>query len=217
MSRTPLARAPRLRRNAAEMADLKRDMLTRARQIYRDEGVEALSMRRLAQELGLSTMAIYSYFPSKQALLDGMWIEVFEALVEQLLRVSQGLRSPRKVLEAHVRGFLDFWEQRPEQFRMIYMSLAHAAGLDQVGEEQRPVYGRLLGLIRERVAASVQGGEPDEATLGLLCDLMSVKSMGYLLLVLGLPRYPLQDREALRERVVQEVLRDVSEALRPAR
>lgn len=203
---------PRLRRGPAEMAALKREMLERARKIYRDEGVEALSMRRLAQELGISTMAIYSYFESKKALLDGLWIEVFESLTDELLDASKGQRGPRKVLEAHARCFLDFWERHPEQFRMIYMSLTQTGSLEEIGESQQPVYNRLLGLARERMAACAPDGlEPDEGRIRVLCDLMSVRTMGYLMMVVGLPRYPLFDRELLRELTVQGVLRDVAD------
>ncbi|OWQ93457.1 hypothetical protein CDN99_03005 [Roseateles aquatilis] len=204
--------APRLRRGPAEMAALKREMLERARKIYREEGVEALSMRRLAQELGISTMAIYSYFESKKALLDGLWIEIFEALTDELLDASKGQRGARKVLEAHVRCFLDFWERHPEQFRMIYMSLTQSGSLDEIGQAQQPVYYRLIGLVRERLAACApEGVEPDEQRIRLLCDLLSVRQMGYLMMVIGLPRYPLLDRELLRELTVQGALRDVTD------
>lgn len=36
------------------------------------EGLEALTMRRLAQELGVSPMGLYTYFPDREALLDGV-------------------------------------------------------------------------------------------------------------------------------------------------
>lgn len=36
------------------------------------EGLEALTMRRLAQELGVSPMGLYTYFPDRDALLDGV-------------------------------------------------------------------------------------------------------------------------------------------------
>ena len=169
-------------------------------------------MRRLAQELGISTMAIYSYFESKKALLDGLWIEVFEALTDELLDASKDQRAPRKVLEAHTRCLLDFWERHPEQFRMIYMSLTQTGSLEEIGQSQQPVYNRLLGLMRERVAACApEGFEPDETAIRLICDQMSVRTMGYLMMVIGLPRYPLYDREALREFTVQGVLRDVAD------
>jgi AcrR family transcriptional regulator len=36
------------------------------------EGIDELSMRKLAQNLGSSAMALYTYFPDKDALLDGI-------------------------------------------------------------------------------------------------------------------------------------------------
>jgi len=36
------------------------------------DGIEALSMRKLAQSLGVSAMSLYTYFPDKDALLDGV-------------------------------------------------------------------------------------------------------------------------------------------------
>ncbi|HEY7605335.1 MAG TPA: TetR/AcrR family transcriptional regulator [Actinomycetes bacterium] len=41
------------------------------------EGVESLSMRRLARELGVEAMSLYHHVPGKQALLDGMVDLVF--------------------------------------------------------------------------------------------------------------------------------------------
>lgn len=36
------------------------------------EGIDGLSMRKLAQNLGASAMSLYTYFPDKDALLDGV-------------------------------------------------------------------------------------------------------------------------------------------------
>ncbi|QPF72829.1 TetR/AcrR family transcriptional regulator [Roseateles sp. DAIF2] len=200
----------RVRRSPAAMATLKREMLERARRICRDEGAAGLSMRRMAQEFGLSTMALYSYFPNKQALLEGLWLEVFEALLERLLPVSAGRRAPLKVLEAHARGLIGFWEERADQFRMIYMSLQQTAGGDAVAMAEQPAYQKLVHLTRERVAACARGAaEPSEETLSLLAAQMVSKQLGYLLLALGVARYPLRDRDALRERVVQDIVAGV--------
>jgi AcrR family transcriptional regulator len=41
------------------------------------EGIESLSMRRLADELGVGAMSLYHYFPNKEELIDGMVDIVF--------------------------------------------------------------------------------------------------------------------------------------------
>ncbi|MGI8511079.1 MAG: TetR/AcrR family transcriptional regulator [Solirubrobacteraceae bacterium] len=52
---------------------LSREQIAKAALDYIDRhGLEALSMRRLAEQLGVGTMTLYGYFRSKQELLDGV-------------------------------------------------------------------------------------------------------------------------------------------------
>ncbi|GHI03223.1 hypothetical protein AQI88_01540 [Streptomyces cellostaticus] len=51
------------------------------------EGLAALTMRRLAADLGVEPMALYRYTASKEALLDGL-VEAFFAEVNERLRTS---------------------------------------------------------------------------------------------------------------------------------
>jgi AcrR family transcriptional regulator len=57
---------------------LSRPVVLQAALALADEhGLEAFSMRRLAQELGVVPMALYKHFANKEALLDGMVDIVF--------------------------------------------------------------------------------------------------------------------------------------------
>jgi AcrR family transcriptional regulator len=52
---------------------LSRDRVLRAAVVLADDaGIESLSMRRLAQELGVVPMALYKHVANKEELLDGM-------------------------------------------------------------------------------------------------------------------------------------------------
>jgi len=63
-----MSRAQTLRR-----APLNRDRVLRAAVALADDaGIEALSMRHLAQELGVVPMALYKHVANKEELLDGM-------------------------------------------------------------------------------------------------------------------------------------------------
>jgi len=84
---------------------LERDeILDRAYAIITAEGIDALSMRRLAKELGVTPMAIYHHVPNKpallQALIDRIWQSLFvgvetepddilEWVVDMLLRTRK--------------------------------------------------------------------------------------------------------------------------------
>ena len=74
-----------------------------------EEGLEALSMRRLAKELGVDPMAIYHHVPNKRALLSGLIEEAFsgmrvpepEGVGDWRERVRAWARAFREVARAH--------------------------------------------------------------------------------------------------------------------
>jgi TetR/AcrR family tetracycline transcriptional repressor len=92
-------------------------VLDAAREIVDGEGVEGLSMRRLADRLGVMPNALYVHFPSKSALLDGLLDSVLAdvrtpdaARVDWQDGLARLFRSTRRVLLSHpglVRAYLE--------------------------------------------------------------------------------------------------------------
>src|SRR4051794_29943124 len=69
------------RRSQAQPSGLSRErILAVALDLAAEEGLEALSMRRLAQELDVWPMSVYRYFQDKDALLDAMAVDLLEQL-----------------------------------------------------------------------------------------------------------------------------------------
>ncbi|GAA4287989.1 TetR/AcrR family transcriptional regulator [Georgenia daeguensis] len=65
--------APTVQAGAPRRVALSRDRVLRAGVALADEeGIDALSMRRLAQRLGVVPMALYRHVANKEELLDGM-------------------------------------------------------------------------------------------------------------------------------------------------
>jgi AcrR family transcriptional regulator len=65
-------------RTRAPWGSLSRErVLDAAVELADRDGIDALSMRRLAQELGAEPMSLYHWFRSKDALLQGMLDEVY--------------------------------------------------------------------------------------------------------------------------------------------
>ena len=63
------------------MADRKQEILDAALELADDKGLEAVSMRALAERTGVTPMALYPHVGSKAALLDGMLGRVVSQLV----------------------------------------------------------------------------------------------------------------------------------------
>jgi AcrR family transcriptional regulator len=64
-------------------------VLSAAIELADQEGIEAVSMRRLASELGVEAMSLYTHVRSKDDLLDGM--------VDALIATIPAAREPRRV------------------------------------------------------------------------------------------------------------------------
>ncbi len=96
-SRTPVTRAP-----------LTRERVLLAAVEFADEhGVEALSMRKLAQELGVEAMSLYNHVANKDDILDGMIDLVFGEIglplreADWKTAMRQRAISAREVLARH--------------------------------------------------------------------------------------------------------------------
>ena len=87
---------------------LSRDRVLRAAVVVADDaGIESLSMRRLAQELGVVPMALYKHVANKEELLDGM-VDVVVGEIDPPVRgtdwksaVRQRILSARRALLRH--------------------------------------------------------------------------------------------------------------------
>jgi AcrR family transcriptional regulator len=94
--------------DAPRRAPLSRDRVLRAAVVLADRaGIEALSMRKLAQELGVVPMALYKHVAHKEELLDGM-VDVVVGEIDPpaggtdwQLAVRQRILSARRALLSH--------------------------------------------------------------------------------------------------------------------
>ncbi len=72
------------------------------------EGLEAISMRRVGEALGVEAMSLYRYVPSKAALLDGL----YEAVLSELPEPSPA-KSASGVLAERARALRAAFRQHP--------------------------------------------------------------------------------------------------------
>ncbi len=97
---------------ATTRANLTRRTVVEAALALADaEGLEAVTIRRLAKQLGVTPMALYWHFRSKDELLDGMAASLFEQVdlsVDESMRWQEQLRallgSLVNLLRAHPSG-----------------------------------------------------------------------------------------------------------------
>lgn len=84
---------------------LTRDaVLRRAVEIADAHGVEALTMRRLAEDLGVEAMSLYHHVDGKDGLLDGVVELVLEEVLDAVGRLEEDESTPPEDWKAAVRA-----------------------------------------------------------------------------------------------------------------
>ena len=100
-------------------------ILSAAKAVLEHEGIDGLTIRRVAQRAELSPMALYRHFADKDALLNALMedgIAAWEKIV-----VGIRARDPLEWLEALGEAYLDFALTQPHRFDAAFFLPAPAA------------------------------------------------------------------------------------------
>src|ERR1700756_4329302 len=92
-------------------SELRAEMLAAARDLIKDVGYEGLTLRKLAERMQCSPMALYTYFSDKQALLTALALEGFEKLGKRLERASR--QEPMIALRKWMLDYIAYAEENP--------------------------------------------------------------------------------------------------------
>lgn len=98
--------------------DLRRSLIDHALELIRDQGIDGLSLRKLAERVGVSQTALYHYFKDKQDLL----LVLGEAAVEQFTQAlidSVAAQAPGQQLEAFVVAYIRYARENPELYELM--------------------------------------------------------------------------------------------------
>jgi AcrR family transcriptional regulator len=127
--------------------------------LARERGIQLVSLRDLAKEVGMKQPSLYAYFDSKDALYDAMFADGNRQLLETLDSIDRP-DDPRAALKAYLGAFADFAVTDPARnsllFRRVIPGFEPSAESYAVAEE---ALGRLLGVMK--AAGVTDGGDID--------------------------------------------------------
>ena len=146
-------------------------LVKRALKIGEAEGLDAVSLRRLASEFGVTPMALYRHVRDKQDL-----INVMAEVVMEGLDLTVGFRASMSWTDRVRRALLNFRDQMEE--RPLALQLQIAYGGDNISAFWRPIED-VLGILLSA------GFKPREAAK--LIRIVSNLFAGYLLLIRPAP------------------------------
>lgn len=177
---------------------LREEILDATTDLLLDTGhAKAVSIRSVAQRVGVTPPSIYLHFADKEALLDAVCARYFEKLDEEMQRVAAEQPTTVDVLRAQGLAYVRFALKTPELYRIAVMGEGRAGSdVDAALNSSAFVHMRatVQGLIDEGIFPP---GDPIDAAL----EMWSV-AHGVAALVISRPYLPWGDIEAFADRVL---------------
>ncbi len=158
--------------------NLRSALLAAAERTVRERGVENLSLRELAREIGVSHGAPRRHFPGRQALLDALAETGFERLGAQLRAAADRAGDefqPR--LEATATAYIRFATANPALLDLMFAS-KHRATEPSLHEAMERAFSVMIDLILQGQAIGrLQPGDPERVGLVLFSTIQGIAAL----------------------------------------
>ena len=146
-ARARLARKPA---NQYHHGDLRRALLQAAVRTIQKQGVHALTLRAVGEELGVSRSALYRHFTDKAALLAAVAREGFRMLRVELEGAWEQGGKGHAGFDAMGEAYVRFAISEPSHYRVMFGSGFERAKADaELAEEGGRAFGVLVGALIE--------------------------------------------------------------------
>jgi len=136
--------------------DLKASVLKRSAEIISEQGIEALSLRAVARDLGVSHGAPNRHFKSKADLLATLAADIWQKMQNATLAAAKNLESadPKHYLNALGRGYLRWALEN----RSAFQAISHPDLRRYADDNVRSAQDEFLAVIRKAVVAAQKKG-----------------------------------------------------------
>lgn len=98
---------------------MKSALLAAAERLVADRGIEALSLRTIATEVGVSHMAPYAHFKNKTELLKAVAAAGFNQLGNNLKNIQQKSNQSNELLLLYGVAYIEFATNNPQIYKLM--------------------------------------------------------------------------------------------------
>jgi AcrR family transcriptional regulator len=137
-------------------------LLDAAEKIAETEGLQALTVRRVAEKTGTTTRAVYTSLGSKQALLSGLGVRAFDILGAMVERLPLTSDPAADLVAVGTLGFRPFALNHPALFQI---GIQKTSVPSDVAQAIAPAAERALPALHRRIARLQDAGRLGARTI----------------------------------------------------
>jgi len=149
-SRSPLSREK-------AQADKRRMILDAAVRVFARQGFHSCRVSDIADEAGVAYGLVYHYFASKDEVLDTLFLERWDVMLEMIRDVDARPIPAREKLHEIVSFIVDSYRHDPDMMKVIIVEVTRAAnsfGRTHI-EQIRTAYDLIGGIVEKAQADGV--------------------------------------------------------------
>src|SRR3954463_13390523 len=138
------------------MSDLQSRILACALDQFLEKGLKGLSMRHMAEQLGVSATAIYRHYRNKEDLVHKVIEEAIKVFGSYLFSALAG-RTPEERLQKGGEAYLNFALEQSQYYEVIFM-YPHQLGPEGLPEALQQKSAATFQILLDRVQECMESG-----------------------------------------------------------
>ena len=190
----------RERNRRGEGGKLRADILAAATSLLEETGSEeAVTLRAVARQVGISAPSIYAHFEDRDAIVDAIVDTAFADFNEAVSVAVAGAADPVERLRAGCAAYVRFAAERPNRYKLIF---ERQYLMVDPGQAVPPIRRRSFEALVASVQACIDAGLSASTDAELDSTAIWVALHGYATLHALMPGWPWPDSGALLDRII---------------
>ena len=146
-----------------DVADFRDRLCEAAERLFAERGPDAVTMRQLASELGVSPMTPYRYFEDKEDILAAVRANGFTRFAEALEQARAGANGARAIGSAVGQAYVDFAIGNPHAYKLMFdFNQPHVDKYPELVAAGQRAQKTMTAHVEDAIAEGLMAGEPGQ-------------------------------------------------------
>ncbi|HEY8003198.1 MAG TPA: TetR/AcrR family transcriptional regulator [Phenylobacterium sp.] len=149
-----------------DVADFRERLCEAAERLFAERGPDAVTMRQLAAELGVSPMTPYRYFEDKEDILAAVRANGFNRFAEALETARSGTVGARARGAAVGEAYVTFALENPHAYKLMFdFNQPHVEKYPELVAAGRRAQKTMTGYVEDALAEGLMEGDAEQIGL----------------------------------------------------
>ena len=196
-------------RRAREKEQLRRRIVSAARELFVTEGYESVSMRKVAEMIEYSPTTIYLYYKDKADLLDSVCKETLLNLLNTLDLLRKDKSDPVETLRKSGKAYVEFGLKYPQDYKLTFV--VRPQFQKGLGLQEGSVGEKVFNYLRTMVSECIRQKKFRQVDVETTGQVLWSAVHGVTLLLIDFPDFPWTEKDKLIDMVIHTMI----EGLKP--